>query len=318
MSHYAAVSAQVMDILRSVTPLVEKVSIDEAFLDVTGALRDFPDAVAIARHLKQRIAGELRLTASVGVAPNKFLAKLASDLDKPDGLTVVPTDAAAIIEFLAPLPVKRIWGVGKVTERQLARYGIRTIGDVQRLDLGTLARYVGTSLADHLWRLSRGEDERPVVTEREEKSISNEETFEEDCDDRERVRQTLIELTEKVGRRLRRSGKLARTGQIKIRFEDFTTLTRQQSFPVATSADRALIDCALALFERLNVRRPVRLVGFGVSNLVAPDELDTRQPTLFSNLPPDGEAARQQALDRAVDELRTKYGTDILKRGEWP
>ncbi len=314
---YTEVSRQLTRIFLSITPLVEKVSIDEAFLDVSGVLRKFGDPVAVARELKRRITEELKLTASVGVAPNKFLAKVASDMHKPDGLTVVPSDPEAILQFLAPLPVSRIWGVGAKTGAKLAKLNIKTIGNLQQCDEAMLTRYVGANLATHLCRLAHGIDDREIVTEREEKSISNEETFVQDCTDPAVVSQTLLHLTEKVGRRLRQARKLAATGQIKVRFEDFTTLTRQTTFSLPTASDRELLACALELFANLHVRRPVRLIGFGVSNLTDAAERGPRQPSLFTQLPDEEKKRRNQALDQAVDGLREKYGTDVIKRGDW-
>jgi DNA polymerase-4 len=305
---YTQVSHQVMDILHRFTPLVEQVSVDEAFLDVTGAMGPWSDPVVLANELKQSITDDLQLTASAGLAGNKFLAKLASDMDKPDGLTVVPRDPDEIVRFLAPLPVGRIWGVGKAARERLKRFGITTVAELQEQDEETLRRWFGDAFGSHLWHLARGLDERPVVTDRDAKSISNEHTFGIDCDDIQVVRQRLIELTENVGRRLRRSEKYAGTGQIKLRFSDFKTLTRQQGFAAPTRTDHDLLACALELLERETVRRPVRLIGFGVSNLSdAPG-----QQLLF-----EAPSHRHQALDQAVDTVREHFGKGALRRGDW-
>ena len=314
---YEEISGRIMDVFLSFTPLVEPLSIDEAFLDVNGALRPGLDAVAIGRELKRRVTDAVRLTCSVGVAPNKFLAKVASDLDKPDGLTVVPDDAEGVLRFLAPLPVSRIWGVGKVTAEHLARLSIRTIADVQRFDEKTLARFVGENFANHLWRLARGLDDRPVITEQEAKSISNEETFDEDRTDLPGVRQCLIELTENVGRRLRASGKLARTAVIKVRFSDFRTLSRQAAFSFPTASDRDLLHTGLDLFDRLRISQPVRLIGFGVTHFLGEGEQAWRQPSLFTEHDEERQVAAARALDSAVDALRRRYGRDALRRGDW-
>jgi len=318
MERYEEVSKQVMDILHEFTPLVEQVSVDEAFLDVRGALHFWPDAVALARAMKERIQARVRLTASVGVAPNKYLAKVASDMHKPDGLTVVPLDPEGIRAFLAPLPVSKIWGVGKVTEQHLHQYGLRTIGQIQALTPVRLRTMLGPSLAEHVWQLAQGQDDREVVTEWEEKSISNELTFDEDCAAMDVVRQNLLELAENVGARLRQSGKLARTAQIKVRFADFRTITRQCSMRTATATDRVLLRHALELFEREKIGEPVRLIGFGVSNL-APrtGTSDAAQEDLFPELPADSVSPRDEALDRAVDSLREAFGPDALRRGHW-
>lgn len=316
MERYADVSAKIMAILEEFTPLVEPLSLDEAFLDVEGSLPAWGDAIGIAAALKKRIRARTGLTASVGVAPNKFLAKIASDIDKPDGLTVVPVTEAAIMKFLAPLPVAKMWGVGKVTGRRLVREGIRTIGQLQQLDAKALERLFGRSGAADMAELVRGRDDRPVVTSWEEKSISNEHTFDRDEPDPERVRQRLLELVEEVGGRLRAAGKLAGTAQIKLRFGDFSTITRQATFPAPLDSDRALIAGAMALFEREKIRRPIRLVGFGVSKLAAPGRIIPVQAELFEGLSdrmPDG---KNRKLDQAVDSLRRSLGTQAIRRGK--
>ncbi len=334
MERYAEMSRRVMAILESVTPEVEPVSIDEAFLDVTGVLKRWPSAEAVARHLKARIRTETGLTASVGIAPNKFLAKLASDLNKPDGLTVAPFAPEAVREFLKPLPVGRIWGVGKATEAELHRFGLRTIGDIQARTAADLARMLGSAaFGEHIWRLARGEDDRPVESgPSEEKSISNETTFGEDCADPAVQRQTLLELAEEVGRRLRASGKKAGTVQIKVRFSDFRTITRQCPLRPPGDGDAELIRLALALFEREKVSRPVRLLGFGAANLADAETVGDGaaegpvQPSLFPDEAAEEErevadSAREREargrLDRAVDTLRRKFGDGIIRRGRW-
>ncbi|MDD5676822.1 MAG: DNA polymerase IV [Kiritimatiellae bacterium] len=317
MGRYAEISAQIMTIFEEFTPLVEPLSLDEAFLDVGGALRTWGDAVALARELKARIKTRMGLTASVGVAPNKFLAKMASDMNKPDGLTVVPATEPEIMAFLAPLPVTKMWGIGKVTGARLAKEGVRVIGQLQALDPGVLERLFGTAGAADMADLARGRDSRPVITHWEEKSISNEHTFAEDESDIGRVRQRLLELAEEVGGRLRTSGKLARTAQIKLRFGDFSTISRQTSFPAALNNDRELIACALALFERERVKRDIRLVGFGVSNLTTPDQAAPAQQELFAGSSGKGQDGRNRKIDRAVDKLRHSFGSAAIKRGKW-
>ena len=314
MSKYADVSGQVMAILRSYTPLVEPISIDEAFLDITDAAKRSTSAESLGHALKAQIQDELSLTASVGLAGNKFLAKLASDMDKPDGLTVVPTDPQEILSFLAPLSVSRIWGVGKVAQTRLKRFGIETVKDAQSHDQATLQRWLGNAFGEHLWRLCRGLDDRPLVTDHEAKSISNEHTFIEDCDDPLVVRQVLIRLTEQVGRRLRQSEKVASTGQIKLRFDDFKTITRQRSFRSPTATDHEILGCSLALFDAQNIRRPIRLVGFGVAGLSGPEAESPNQPDLFE-MPEDQNKTKHKSLDQAVDKIREKFGKDSLKRG---
>ena len=330
-ARYQEVSERVMTILEEFTPLVEPVSIDEAFLDVTGVLRRWPDARALAVELKRRVRAGTGLTASVGVAPNKFLAKLASDLETPDGLTVTPVDPAGIAAFLGPLPVERLWGVGKVAATALHGAGLAVIGDLQQRSADELARQLGPALAAHVHALARGRDERAVAAEpAPEKSMSSETTYDEDCGDPVRLRQTLLEAAEEVGRRLRAAGRVAGTLHLKLRFADFTTITRQAPLAPPTASDTALIRATLALFDRQRVTRPLRLVGMGVSGLRTPEEAGGAaappvQPLLFpeaaeeAGAPADTPAATagRQRLDQAVDRLRARFGTGVLKRGRW-
>jgi len=315
MERYAGVSAQLMGILGEFTPRVEPLSLDEAFLDVRGALRRWGDAPALARELKARIRARLGLTASVGVACNKFLAKMASDLNKPDGLTVVPVTEPEILAFLAPLPATRMWGIGKVTGARLAAAGIRTIGQLQALDGKALERLFGKAGGAAVADLARGRDSRPVEPEWEEKSLSGEHTFDEDEADIGRVRQCLLELAEEVGRRLRQAGKRAGTVRIKVRFADFTTLTRQRALPSPLDSDRDLIAAAFDLLDRERIKRPVRLIGFGVSRLAAPGSGAPSQPDLFAEAgrPPE---IRNRNLDQAVDAVRRSFGRQAIRRGK--
>jgi DNA polymerase-4 len=316
MERYQEVSRRVREIFLEVTPLVEPVSIDEAFLDIGSRVRQGEDPVRVAAWIRARIREQTGLTASVGLAVNKFLAKLASDLRKPDGLTVVPDDPDCIRAFLAPLPVRCIWGVGPVAEERLVRNRLRTIGDVQVCDTGRLQRLLGSGAAVHIRELACGIDHRPVEIEHEEKSVSHETTFDEDCADTRRVRSVLVHLVERVGRRLRRGDKRGRTAQLKLRFSDFRTITRQQSLGAATNSDRRLLACALELFDAERVHEPVRLVGFGVSGLV--DTGDGREARLQPLLFPSESAAdpvQEAELDRAVDSLRERYGPAIIRRG---
>ena len=317
METYEEVSRQVMAIAHEFTPLVEPLSLDEAFLDVRGALRLWPDAVAIAREIKRRVRERTALTVSVGVAVNKFLAKVASDLEKPDGLTVVPASESEILAFLAPLPATKIWGIGKKSAARLDSAGLRTIGQLQAMSEAQLRPFFGTDGARHVWELARGRDERTVETEWEEKSISAENTFDRDCASMDVVRQTLLELAERVGARLRGAGKRARTAQVKIRFSDFTTITRRATFPAPADTDRALVAAARRLFERERVREPVRLIGFGVSNLESNAGGVAEQPALFPDPESEPNRPRDRAIDRAVDRLRDRFGRDAVKRGDW-
>ena len=306
MDRYMAASAAVFAIFDRYTPLVQGLSCDEAFLDVSGARRLFGDAVTIARRIRADISSELRLTASVGVAPNKFLAKLASDLDKPDGLTVVPEDPAEIAAFLAPLPVGRIFGVGRVLGETLASHGVRTIGDVQRLAPATLSRWVGPRAGEVLRALAFGIDGRAVETEREGKSISREHTFAVDETDASRVRAVLLELASDVARQVRAAGAWAATAHLKLRTDDFRTITRQRPFPRPACDDFAFREAASALLAANPASRPIRLVGFGTSGFSSAPPPD--RATLFGPDPEDERAEKREALSRALDDVRARFG----------
>lgn len=300
---YSAESAKVFAIFDRYTPFVEGLSCDEAFLDVTGSRRLFGDAVTIAKRVRADIHNELGLTASVGVATNKFLAKVASDMNKPDGLTIVPDDPAAIRAFLAPLPAKRIFGIGKVATGILEQAGIRTIGDIQKTHPATLARLLGATAAEHLAALAVGLDDRPVVTGREEKSISREHTFPEDEPDVDVVRATLLELAADVAARTRKAGRYASTGKIKLRWADFTTLTRQEGFGTPSCDDFTFREMALRLFGREPFRgRRVRLIGFGATGL---SDSRVLQPGLFV-AESDVVREKRERVSRALDAIRGK------------
>jgi nucleotidyltransferase/DNA polymerase involved in DNA repair len=303
MKKYGEVSTQVMAILETFTPLVQPVSIDEAFLDVTGSTKIFGDALTIAKRIKAEIHAQTGLTASVGVAPNKFLAKLASDLKKPDGLMVI-TEANKV-EMLAPLPVSKIWGVGKVTEKRLHEVGLHTIGDLQRLPFDELRDRFGDT-AEHLHALAMGKDDREVVTDEESKSISSEHTFDVDTTDLDQIKKCLLEQCEEVGLRLRQEKVAVRTVQLKLRYADFTTLTRRRTLPQPTQDEMMLYEVAgqLLVAEGLEGKR-IRLIGVGGSNLVPPEI----QNDLFNQAD-----EKRTRLAKAVDDLRAKLGPGAIKR----
>ncbi|NIW86841.1 MAG: DNA polymerase IV [Gammaproteobacteria bacterium] len=311
MEYYAQVSAQIRKVFERYTPLIEPLSLDEAFLDVTASERLFGTGRDIAARIKAEIAGELGLVASVGVAPNKFLAKLASDLEKPDGLVVVAPGAEQA--FLDPLPVRRLWGVGRVAQAILADLGVHTIGELRRLSPAALQARFGRG-GEHLRALAHGIDERAVVPDHGAKSVSHETTFATDITSSELLRAWLLDLTEDVGRRLRRQDLHARTVQIKVRYSDFQTVTRARTRAEPTQRTRDLWQEA----ERLLVRtlheapgRPVRLLGMGASRL---SEADPVQGGLF------GQAARerQDRLDEAIDRVNERFGEATLRRGRGP
>ena len=307
IDYYAEVSGQIREIFERFTPLVEPLSLDEAFLDVTGSEHLFGPAVEIGRKIKQVIREELRLVASVGVAPNKFLAKIASDLKKPDALVVVEPDK--VQEFLDPLPVERLWGVGKQGSKVFQRLGIRTIGQLRQCPLDMLQARFGSS-GEYLWQLAQGIDDRAVVPEREAKSISHETTFERDIDDMEVLRAWLVDLTEQVGCRLRRHGVRGRTVQLKVRFADFSLITRSCTLSEPTDITGELWRMADELLcQRLPPRHlPVRLIGMGVSGL---DDTGTVQGLLFDQ----EERQKQTQLDSVADQLKDRFGTEALRRG---
>jgi len=264
---YRAVSGQVMTILREVTPLVEPLSLDEAYLDVTENAWGEPLGVTVAKRLKSAIRESTGLTASAGVAPNKFLAKIASGWRKPDGLTVVAPER--VESFLQQLPVDALWGVGPVTAKRLRERGIERLVDVRSADPDVLRAAVG-GMAEWLQRLARGEDDRPVEPNRPSKSSSSENTYAEDITDLERIRHEIAQMARSNALWLGRRGLAARTVTIKMRYDDFTTITRSHSRP-ATSDPDEIVRRAVALIEKTEAgRRPVRLLGAGVYNLEPP------------------------------------------------
>ncbi|MFC1467754.1 DNA polymerase IV [Verrucomicrobiota bacterium] len=313
MARYQEVSAQIMQVFESFTPLVEPLSIDEAFLDVTGAQRMMGTGEEIAQKLKDKVLQETGLTCSVGVAPNKFLAKLASDMNKPDGLTVVPFDSEQIVRFLAPLPIARMWGAGPKTQKKLQQDGIRTLEDLQKASETNLRRILGEKVAHTFTQLALGRDTRDVETGHVEKSISNEVTFPEDEKDRETVRRTLLDLIEKVGGRMRAEGYYAGTVHVKIRWSNFQTITRQKSLSRYACDDHTLRETALELFEKIGMIAPVRLIGFGVSKL-SDHPAVSPQLDLFAQ-PEKKDTARQENLSRAVDKVRNWFGRGSIRRG---
>ncbi|WP_146410020.1 DNA polymerase IV, partial [Allorhodopirellula heiligendammensis] len=311
MSYYAEVSRQIRDILFRYTPLVEPLSLDEAFLDVGGCESLFGTAAKIARLIKDEIMEETSLVASVGVAPNKFLAKIASDVRKPDGLVVVPPDQ--IQSFLDPLPVGRIWGVGKVTGGVFDRLGIHTIEQLRQRSVETLRQDFG-SQGEHFWKLARGIDDRAVVSDREAKSISHETTFATDIADRDLSRAWLLDLTEQIMRRLRRKNEQARTVHLKIRFADFRTITRSRTLLSSTDVTAEVWQVAKDLHDAAlsGNQLSVRLIGVGVGNFSG-DQLV--QQTLFDADPESQEHAKQRKLDAVSDAVRDKFGSSSLSKG---
>jgi DNA polymerase-4 len=302
IQRYAQVTYQLREIFLSFTPLVELVSLDEAYLDV----RACPGpAVEVARLLKQRVREETGLTASVGVAANKFLAKLAGDLGKPDGLLVIePGQERALLD---PLPVARLWGVGPRTEARLHELGLKTVGQVAALPERVLADHLGEP-GRSIWRLAHGRDDRPVEPEAEARSISTETTFPRDVSSRAVLRACLLHLVEQLGQRLRRLRASARTIELKVRTAEFRTHSRSLTLPEPTDVTAVLWQTARGLLERLPEDwLPLRLLGVGASGLV-------RDAPVQGQLFDGGWHARQRALDQAVDAIRRRFGDGSIRR----
>lgn len=301
---YARVSHQIFQILDRFSPVVEPLSIDEGFLDLTGMERMVGEDPAIyGKKLKEAIWDETRLVASVGIAPNKFLAKLASDMEKPDGLTVISMED--VPDILWPLPVSRIWGVGKKTEERLSLYGYRNIGDLARADATTLKKQLGERLALHLIELANGRDNRPVEPLHVARSIGKETTFEEDLSSREDALAHLLRLSAQVGWRLRREGKKACTIQIKIRLGDFSTYTRQKRLKEPVCYDEDIYRAAAELFRAFPMPKGagIRLLGVSGSGFDAPSEL-----SLFAM----ESTRKKETLYHAIDGLKGKFGEKII------
>jgi len=323
---YSAASAAVMAILRDVTPLTEPLSLDEAFLDVSAAVRAQGRPAVIAQHIRERTARELGLSCSVGVAPTKFVAKVASARCKPDGMLVVPR--AEVLDFLHPLPATALWGVGARTAEALRRIGIRTVGDVAQTPRDTLTRAVGAAMAEHLAGLADGIDPRPVSPDEVEKSISSDHTVEVDLTELADIRRELLRLSGEVAVRVRARGWLARTVGIKIRFADFTTVTRVRTLPRSTDNTTTIYQTAAELYDALGLDRPrVRLVGVKCENLreadtvgeqLTFDDLLAAEPgpreraatSRANNL--DSSPNKHRATDAVVDAARERFGAAAI------
>jgi DNA polymerase-4 len=307
MARYAAVSEEFFGILHRHSPLVEGLSLDEAFLDVTGEERLLGDGQTIARSIKAAVQKELSLVASVGVAGCKLAAKIASDLRKPDGLVVVPPDGTR--EFLAPLPTWRLWGVGKVTEQHLLQRGIRTVGDIAATPPTMLASWLGRDAAAHLGALARGEDARHVEPDRAPVSMGHEDTFDHDLFDRTRLGEHLLSQADRACARLRDHGLRARTITVKVKYAQHERTTRRATLPRATSDGRVVGAWAVELLAEVPdvERRGVRLTGVSLSGLERAEA--TRQLTFDE---PDVE--RGERLGTTLDEIRARFGTGMVKR----
>jgi DNA polymerase IV len=305
-SAYAAASREVMAIFRAVTPEVEPLSLDEAFLDVAGAVRRLGSPAAIAEMIRASVREQLGLTCSVGVASCKFVAKLASAAAKPDGLRVVP--AGRVLDFLHPLPVAALWGVGEQTGQALARLGLRTVGDIAHTPAASLQRELGTAAGAHLFALAWGRDERPVVPGTPDKSIGAEETFATDVDDPEVIRRELLRLSGRTAQGLRAGGSVARTVVVKLRLANFKTITRSKTLPEPTDVARTVYDTACALYAAsgLDSRARLRLVGVRATGLV-PSARAVTQLALGE------EPAPWRDAERAMDRIAGRFGAGSVR-----
>ena len=307
---YGSFSKRFMAILRDHSPMVQTVSVDEAFIDMTGTEKLFGMPLDAAENIRARVHGDLKVTASIGIAPSKLVAKIASDAAKPDGVRLVaPGDEAA---FLAPMPARKLPGLGPKAEEALALLGIKTIGDLAGHSLGPLRRALGPNHAESLQQRAMGIDHSEVTTDGEAKSISAETTFNDDSDDLDYLNGRLQQLAERVGARLRKSEKFARTVTLKLRYYDFETITRQTTLPVAGDGDGAISAAGKELLDKAMAHRraKVRLVGVGVGNL-------TERVGQLSLLDTDpiSLAREDSALSGTVDAIRERFGNAAINRG---
>lgn len=308
LSHYAEIGRQVRDIFARFTPVIQPLSLDEAFLDLSGTERLHGDAASVGQTIKEMIRDELNLPASVGIAPLKFVAKIASDLEKPNGFVVVEKDS--IHSFLDPLPVARLWGVGKVGQRRLQRLGLKTIRDIRCYDRSLLKTKLG-HWGDHLWKLANGIDARSVVPDRNAKQISHERTFSDDQSDDDLMQAVVCFLCEQTAMRLRRSEKKTSTITLKYRREDFETFTRSQTLSTPTDHTQEIIRIAAGLLStmRRSEPRPVRLLGVALGSLVA-----NQTPTQLSLFEDPIQKQAERRVDRVVDELSNQLGDKTVYR----
>lgn len=302
---YREASDAIHQVMLHYADAYEPISLDEAFLDISGMGNQYPTLGAIGRAIKEEIRSAVHLTASVGIAPNKFLAKMASDMKKPDGLCIIPYGRER--EVLAPLPVRRLWGVGEVTEKKLLAAGFRTIADIQEAPPEKLSALLGNQGA-LLKDLSFGIDDRPVVSSRQVKSIGDESTYEYDLTDRQKIDREIAIHSDIVAQRLRRHDLAARTISLKIRFASFKTIMRSLSLEEGTNLQETIDSTCQTLLSRIPLTEGIRLIGVTASNLGAPLSI----PSLFS----DEEDKRSRAA-KAMDSIQQKYGRKALQKGFW-
>lgn len=305
MHKYAAVSRQIFKILERFSPDIEPISIDEGFIDLTGSYQLFGSPEETCKKIKATIKQETGLTASIGLAPNKMTAKIASDLKKPDGLVIVkPQD---LLQFLHTLPVEKLWGVGKNTLSNLKKFGIQKVGDLAKRDKKQMMDLFGKH-GVHLWKLARGIDPRPVRPSESVKSIGNERTYIKDETDVKKIESTLMFLSEKVSRRLRKANYKGRTITLKIRFSDFKTFTRAGSLHQPTNFVEDIYRIVLQKAHEFPLgKNPVRLIGVAVSNLA----IEEKQPNLFAA--EDSDSGKKEKLHTALDEIKDRFGETAIK-----
>lgn len=304
MERYKEVSRQVMDIFSLVSPLVEQVSIDEAYIDISGTESLHGPPLALARKIKQSVLEKTSLTCSIGIAPNKFLAKIASDMNKPDGLTMI--DERDVSSFLGTLKVSRIPGIGSKTSLLLKEFGVLLASDILKFPQSFWIKRLGKCGAG-IYEKALGIDNSPVVPFSEPKSCSAEDTFSVDTDSLPELEKWLLHQAQSVGRELRRDGYRARTITIKVKFQDFRLITRSRSLGEPTDCTNVIFKTAAELLRELKLQTKVRLIGVGVSNMTR----GLQQTRLFS----DGTTARQEKLDEAMDAIDRRFGKGVLKRG---
>lgn len=302
---YREASDAIHQVMLHYADAYEPISLDEAFLDISGMGSQYPTLGSIGRAIKEEIRSAVHLTASVGIAPNKFLAKMASDMNKPDGLCIIPYGRER--EVLAPLPVRRLWGVGSVTEKKLLTAGFRTIADIQEAAPEKLSALLGNQ-GPLLKALSLGIDERPIISSRQVKSIGDESTYEYDLTDRRAIDREIAIHSDIVAQRLRRHDLAARTISLKIRFASFKTIMRSLSLEEGTNLQETIDSACQTLLSRIPLTEGIRLIGVTASNLGAPLSI----PSLFS----DKEEKRARAA-KAMDSIQQKYGRKALRKGFW-
>lgn len=308
MDKYKTVSRKIMGLLKDFTPLVEPVSIDEAYLDITGTRNLFGCPEEIARRIKERISEETGLTCSIGIAPNKFMAKVASDMHKPDGLTIIK--ATEVDQFLSLLPIAKIPGVGERTLGDLRHHNVKTVGDLKQFTREQLLKGFG-KFGLKLYHIAKGEGDSEVVPKRETKSISSEETLQQNTKDINYLTELIASHTDTVGSRLRAEGLKGRTVTLKIKLEDFSEISRSRTVHHATYITKIISDCAIALLTEYPLEKKVRLIGVAVSKLVVSKE--ESQMSLFMK---EGKTDKNQKVDEAMDAIRSKFGGKMIRKGK--